>query len=51
MHTTSSTTSRLMSFALAALITASVLTGLDSVAAQQVASPLLAQAMCVNVQG
>lgn len=49
--TTTSNTSRLMSFALAALITMSVLAGLDSVAAQEAASPLLAHAACVNARG
>ncbi len=47
---TASTTSRLMSFALAAVITFSVMLGLDSQAAHEAAAPQMAKAACTASQ-
>ena len=48
---TTSLTSRLMSFALAAVITVSVMMGLDSEAARDAAAPQMAKAACMAAQG
>jgi hypothetical protein len=47
---TTSTTSRLMSFALAAMITLSVLMGLDTLAVTESAGPQMAKSTCVSTQ-